>query len=192
MEEWLKKKLIAKKCIKPIIEESEITKQSGIYLYEREDEKGIHYFYCGLASNIFERQISHWMGYQRIDISMRKRKFYNSKNPYGWKFKILQYCKKEELEKLEQEWILFYLKKGYQTYNLNYGGNLGKSNIFDKGQGGYKKGVKFGYEKARKEIVLLFTKYLKFDVKKDNVLSQRAKEKFEKFLKGASENGNRN
>lgn len=188
MEEWIRKKIMAKNCIKSIIEENEITKQSGIYLYEREDEKGIHYFYVGLAINVYERQISHWNGYQRIDISMRKRKFYSNENPYGWKFKVLEYCKKEDLEKLEQKWILFYLQKGYQTYNLNYGGNAGKTNTFDKGQGGYRKGVQIGYEKARKEIALLFTKYLTYDVKKANILSQKAKERFEKFLKGASEN----
>lgn len=181
MQDWVKRKIIAEKCIAPIIKRTET--QSGIYLYEREDEKGIHYFYCGLAKNLYERQISHWNGYQRIDISMRKRGFYNKENPFGWKFTILQYCDIDKLEEEEQKWILFYTKLGYQTYNLNYGGNKGKTNTFDKERKGYNQGVKQGYQKALKEIKVYFEKYLDFIIKgKTNQTKERKLKEFENLL----------
>ena len=101
--------IIAKQCIKPIILESKETKQSGIYLFERTDEDGITYFYCGQAVNIYNRVVNHWNGYtQRIDISLRKRKFYSVMNPHGWKFEILEYCSESELNEREK---LFYNAK---------------------------------------------------------------------------------
>ena len=73
MNDYVKKLIIAKNSIAPIITENEQTKQPGIYLFERTDENGVTFFYCGQAKNIFQIFFSHWNGYQRIDFSMRNR-----------------------------------------------------------------------------------------------------------------------
>lgn len=183
MNKFIQKQIVAKKMLKPIIQENEQTKKSGIYLYERTDEKGITYFYIGLAVNIFNRQISHWNGFQRIDISMRKRGFKSELNPYGWTFKILEFCAKENLNDREQYWILEYLKQGKQTYNLNYGGVKGKTNTFDKERKGYKQGVVNGYNKAKKEVCDFFDKYLDFTIKgKTNKIKERKFNEFKEWL----------
>ena len=185
MNKFIEKQIIAKKMIAPIIQENEKTKGAGIYLYERTDEKGVTYFYIGLAVNIYNRQISHWNGFQRIDISMRKRGFKSDKNPYGWGFKILEYCSKDLLEQKEQYWIMEYLKQGKQTYNLNYGGNKGKTNTFDKERKGYKQGVENGYEKARNEVKVFFEKYLDFTIKGNtNKIKERKFNEFKEWLNG--------
>ena len=106
MNDYVKKLIIAKKSITPIITENAQTKQPGIYLFERTDENGVTFFYCGQAKNIFQRIVSHWNGYQRIDISIRKRKFKSEENPHGWSFCILEYCPVEKLDEREQYWIL--------------------------------------------------------------------------------------
>lgn len=185
MNEYIKKKIVAQKMIEPIIKENRETRQSGIYLYERTDEKGITYFYIGLAVNIYNRQISHWNGFQRIDISMRKRGFKNETNPYGWEFKILEFCPKEILNEREQYWIMEYLKQGKQTYNLNYGGNQGKSNTFDKERKGYQQGVSNGVDKTKKQVKVYFDKYLDFSIKPPtNKIKERKFAEFQEFLKG--------
>ena len=191
MNEYIKKKLVAEKMIAPIIKENSQTRKSGIYLYERTDDKGITYFYIGLAVNIFNRQISHWNGFQRIDISMRKRGFKSETNPYGWEFKILEYCPKDILNEREQYWIMEYLKQGKQTYNLNYGGNQGKSNTFDKERKGYQQGVAYGAEKTKKQIRVYFDKYLDFVIKPpSNKTKERKLAEFGEFLADAENKEN--
>lgn len=181
MQDWIKKKIIAQKKLQPIISSNET--HSGIYLYLRNDEQGINYFYCGLAKNLFQRQVSHLNGFQRIDISIRKRGFYNEQNPYGWKFKILEYCEEEKLEEREQYWIKHYMESGFQTYNLNYGGNKGKQNTFDNQKGGYLKGKKDGRAKAIKDISVFFDKYLDFVIKgKPNKIKERKLQEFKELL----------
>lgn len=183
MNEYLRKKIIAQKMIAPIITENRQTTSSGIYLYERTDEKGITYFYIGLAVNIFNRQISHWNGFQRIDISIRKRGFKSEANPYGWTFKILEICPKETLNDREQYWILEYLKQGKQTYNLNYGGNKGKTNTFDKEKKGYQQGVAYGVTKTKRKVKEFFDKYLGYGIKEPtNKTKERKLEEFKDYL----------
>ena len=79
--------------------------QSGIYFYTRTDEDGINYFYIGQSVDCLDRNISHLTGYQHIDLSIKKRGFYSSENPYGWKLNVIYYPK-SELDKWEQYWIL--------------------------------------------------------------------------------------
>lgn len=181
MQNWIKKKIIAQKKIQPIISSKE--NGSGIYLYERTDEQGIRYFYCGLAVNLFARQISHWNGFQRIDISMRKRGFYSEENPFGWKFRILEHCDKDKLEEREQYWIKHFMELGYQTYNLNYGGNKGKENTFDKERKGYLKGKQDGKIATLRQIKVYFDKYLDFVIKgKETKIKARKLQEFRELL----------
>lgn len=173
-----------------------INTKSGIYLFFRTNEENEKCCYIGQAKNLLWRTAQHLSGEkQHIDLSLFKHKWFNENNPTGWQLTILEFCKQEDLDKQEQYYINKYVDLGYKVYNVTGGGQLNKKqDINGRNQiklKSYANGKQFGYEKARKEIVLLFTKYLKFDVKKENVLSQRAKEKFEKFLKGANENGNK-
>lgn len=53
---------------------------------------------------------SHLTGYQHIDLSIKKRGFYSEENPFGWKINFIHYPV-EQLDKMEQYWILEYTKK---------------------------------------------------------------------------------
>lgn len=83
---------------------------SGIYFLTRTDENKIPYFYIGQAVHIIQRMCSHLTGYQHIDLSIKKRGFYSEENPFGWKINFIHYPV-EQLDKMEQYWILEYTKK---------------------------------------------------------------------------------
>ena len=184
MNDYVKKLIIAKKSIAPIITESIQTKQPGIYLFERTDENGVTFFYCGQAKNIFQRIVSHWNGYQHIDISMRKRKFKSDENPHGWAFCILEYCPVENLDEREQYWILEQMRQGKQTYNVTYGSQTdGKQNIKEgKTPRGYWDGVEVGKMKARRFVADLFSKHLNVSMKKPTKNAEKAYKKFMEFI----------
>lgn len=184
MNDYVKKLIIAKKSIAPIISESIQTKQPGIYLFERTDENGVTFFYCGQAKNIFQRIVSHWNGYQHIDISMRKRKFKSDENPHGWAFCILEYCPVEKLDEREQYWILEQMRHGKQTYNVTYGSQTdGKKNIKEgKTPRGYFDGKEAGYLMARREVAHLFSLHLNVSMKKKTKNAEKAYKKFLEFI----------
>lgn len=191
MNEYIKNRIKAKKSIEPIIKENKQTKQSGIYLYERTDEFGITYFYCGKAKNIFERQIGHWQQYaSRLDKSLHTRGFYSENNPHGWKFSVLEYCDESKLNERETYYILLNLQLGKQSYNLTYGGDEGKTQTFgSKERKGYNQGLANGYLKARKEIAKLFEKNLAVVFQgSPNKLKERALWKFQEFINVEKEN----
>ena len=169
--------------------------ESGIYFYTRTDENGINYFYIGQSVDCLGRNISHLTGYQHIDLSIKKRGFYSSENPYGWKLNVIYYPK-SELDKWEQYWILEYTKRGYQCrYNKTGGGQgEGKEKINEfRPAKGYRDGIKQGYKNASKEISHLFDLHLDYKTKSDNPNKnqEKALHKLEEFLnyhKGDSEN----
>jgi hypothetical protein len=190
MNEYVRKKIIATKAVAPIIKENTETKQSGIYLFERTDENGITFFYCGQAKNIFNRIVSHWMGFQHIDVSMRSRGFKSDENPYGWEFTILEYCDESELDEKENAYIMQLMHEGKQTYNVTYGKQgEGKKNIGEgKSPKGYRDGLVQGRKNTQKEIKELFDKYLTYDIKgKPGKIKQRKYDEFTAFL---NENNN--
>ena len=185
MNEYVRKKIIATKAVAPIIKENAQTKQSGIYLFERTDENGITFFYCGQAKNIFNRIVSHWMGFQHIDVSMRSRGFKSEENPYGWEFTILEYCDESELDEKENSYIMQLMHEGKQTYNVTYGKQgEGKKNIGEgKSPKGYRDGLQQGYKNAQRDVAKLFEKNLTYSINgKDGKLKQRAYDKFTEFL----------
>ena len=117
--------------------------KSGIYFLTRTDENNISYFYIGQAVRITQRMCGHLVGYQHIDLSLKKRGFYSDVNPYGWKLNFINYPE-SELDKWEQYWILEYTKKGYQCrYNKTAGGQgEGKEKINEfKPSKGYRDGI---------------------------------------------------
>ena len=169
--------------------------ESGIYFLTRTDEDNISYFYIGQAVHILTRLAQHLVGYQHIDLSIKKRGLYSADNPYGWKVNFMHYSK-SELDKWEQYWILEYTKRGYQCrYNKTGGGQgEGKEKINEfRPAKGYRDGIKQGYKNASKEISHLFDLHLDYKTKSDNPSKnqEKALHKLEEFLnyhKGDSEN----
>ena len=157
--------------------------ESGIYFLTRSDENGIDYFYIGQAKHILTRLAQHLVGYQHIDISLKKRGFCSKENPYGWKVNFL-HCPVTVLDDMEQKWILEYTKKGYQCrYNKTSGGQgEGKVKINEfKAPKGYREGVLQGKKSLARELSHIAEKHLEIslrDDKKGNKVSQGALEKF--------------
>lgn len=160
---------------------------SGIYFLTRTDEENINYFYVGQAKHILQRMCSHLVGYQHIDLSLKKRGFYCEDNPYGWKLNFLPYPE-NELDKWEQHYILAYTKAGYQCrYNKTAGGQgQGKEKINEfKASKGYRDGIKQGKINLARELSNIAEKHLKIEIrddKKGNKVSEKQFEKFKELL----------
>lgn len=187
MNEYIRKKIIAEKSIASIIKRNSQTTKSGIYIYERTDERGIRYFYVGQAVNIFERQIGHWNGWkQRIDVSLKKRKFKNENNPYGWTFRILEYCDKDKLDERESFYIEANMQEGKQTYNRTFGSQGEGKVSMDmerKPAKGYYDGKRQGNADCRKKVKEYFDKYLDPVIKgMPNKIKERKLEEFKNFI----------
>lgn len=157
--------------------------ESGIYVLTRQ-ENNFRYAYIGQAKKVLSRLAQHMLGYpQRIDKSLKKRGLCSSDNLSGWQIKWFR-CSIEQLDKMEQEAILFYHHSSYQLYNGTSGGQgEGKFAIQETERKGYRQGVEYGYNKARKEIAHLFELHLNYEVKKQgNKVQEKAKRKFEEFI----------
>ena len=161
--------------------------ESGIYFLTRTDEDNISYFYIGQAVHILTRLAQHLVGYQHIDLSIKKRGLYSADNPYGWKVNFMHYPK-SELDKWEQYWILEYTKRGYQCrYNKTGGGQgEGKEKINEfRPAKGYRDGIKQGKINLARELSSIAEKHLKIEIredKKNNKVSQKQFEKFKKLM----------
>ena len=84
------------------------THESGIYCFTRVDEDGFKFAYVGQASkSLLTRLGDHLVGYQHIDLSIKKHGLYSQENPYGYKVDILCKCPAEECNEKEQ----YYIKK---------------------------------------------------------------------------------
>lgn len=161
--------------------------QSGIYFLTRVDENYIKYFYIGQAIHILQRLCGHMVGFQHIDLSLKKRGLYSTDNPYGWQIDFLHYPV-QELDKCEQYWILEYTKRGYQCrYNKTAGGQgEGKEKINEyRPSKGYRDGIQQGRKAMARELSSIAEKHLKIDLRDDkqgNKVSQRQFEKFKELL----------
>lgn len=166
-----------------------LNNESGIYFLTRVDEYGINYFYIGQAVKILSRLASHLTGFQHIDLSIKKRGFYSTDNPYGWNINFIQYPK-SELDKWEQYWILEYQKKGYQCrYNKTAGGQgEGKEKINEfRPQKGYRDGLAQGKKNLARELKHIIDTHLTVTIRQDkqnNKISVKALEKFYSLLEG--------
>lgn len=143
-----------------------LNEDSGIYILTRVDENGLKFAYIGQAKHILTRLAQHLAGYQHIDLSLKKHKLYNDKNPYGWKVDYFN-CLENELNGYEQEYILKYANLGYQLRNKTSGSQgKGKVGISDEQTTkGYRDGLRQGYKNAIKDVKEYFDKYLMFDYK---------------------------
>lgn len=156
----------------------DINDLSGIYILTRK-ENGFKFAYIGQAVKLWTRLSSHLSGYQHIDLSLKKHKFYSENNLTGWEIKFFN-CPAQDLDRLEQEYILKYANAGYQLRNKTTGSQGDGKQAFDtaKQPKTYTEGKVYGYNKAIKEISVFFEKYLDVSVKKDNSICNRKLNEF--------------
>lgn len=163
-----------------------LDERSGIYFLTREDEDGFKYAYIGQAKRILTRLAQHFVGYQHIDLSLKKHKLYSSENPYGWKVNFLHFPI-SQLDEKEQFYIKEYALNGYQMRNKTSGSQgVGKSQIDDfKPHKGYRDGLLQGRKNLAKELSHIIDKHLVIGLKPEkinNKVSQKALEKFNDLL----------
>lgn len=168
--------------------------ESGIYFLTREDEDGFKYAYIGQAKQILTRLAQHMVGYQHIDLSIKKHKLYSSENPYGWKVNFLHFPI-NQLDEKEQYYIKEYALNGYQMRNKTSGSQgVGKSQIDDyKPAKSYRDGILQGRKSLAKELSHIIDKHLVVSIRPDkqhNKVSIKAFEKFNELL-GVSESEDR-
>ena len=160
----------------------DLDNESGIYFLTRE-ENGIKYGYVGQAIKILNRMISHLMGYQHIDLSLKKHGLYDAeKNPNGWKLGFLHYPT-DKLDEMEQYWIREYANAGYQMRNHTTGSQgVGKASMGEaKSPKGYRDGLVQGRKNLARELKNIIEKHLVVTIKEEkqnNKVSQGQLAKF--------------
>lgn len=163
-----------------------LDEKSGIYFLTRTDEYGFKYAYIGQAKHILTRLAQHLVGYQHIDLSLKKHNLYSADNPFGWKVNFLHFSESQLNEK-EQHYIKEYALNGYQLRNKTSGSQgTGKSQIDDyRPQKGYRDGIEQGRKNLAKELKHIIDKHLVVSIKPEKVnnkVSIRAFEKFREIL----------
>lgn len=159
-----------------------LTDETGIYILTRFDGE-FKFAYVGQAKHILTRLAQHIVGYQHIDLSIKKHGWVSENNPFGWNILTIK-CLGNELDEKEQFYIKECHKAGYQLHNKTAGGQgEGKTIIAEtRPTKGYYDGLKQGEKNLRKELNFIVEKYLVIGLKKDNKLSQRALKKFYDLL----------
>lgn len=181
-------KAVEKKNKKRLLEVNRyLDEGSGIYFLTRTDENGFKYAYVGQAVHILTRLAQHMVGYQHIDLSLKKHGLYSADNPYGWKVDY-SVCDLKMLDKKEQYWIKQYADLGYQLRNKTSGSQGdGKAQIDDyRPQKGYRDGIQQGRKNMARELSSIVEKHLKIELRADkanNKVSQKQYEKFKELLK---------
>lgn len=158
--------------------------RSGIYIMTRE-ENGFRYCYVGQAKHLLTRLAQHLDGFQHIDLSLKKHKLYSETNNTGWKIGCLFYPV-QQLNEMEQHYIMLYANKGYQMRNKTSGSQgEGKQGIADnRPVKGYYDGVAYGEKKTKRKVKEFFDKYLEFCIKEPvNKIKERKFEEFCDFIK---------
>lgn len=164
----------------------ELNDGSGIYFLTRTDEDGIRYAYIGQAKHILTRLAQHFVGYQHIDLSLKKHGLYEEGKQNGWKVGFLNFPI-SELDEKEQHYIKQYAQYGYQLRNKTSGSQgVGKKQIDEyRPQKGYHDGIKQGKKMLARELTHIISKHLVVNLredKKNNKVSIKAFEKFNDLL----------
>ena len=160
---------------------------SGIYILTREDEQGFKFAYIGQAKHILSRLAQHMSGYsQHIDLSLKKHKFFNGTNIYGWRVNALNFPE-NQLDEKEQFYIKKYADSGYQLRNKTSGSQgVGKAQIDEyKPQKGYRDGILQGRKQLARELFDISNKHLIIELKpekQNNKTSQKMLEKFQALI----------
>lgn len=165
---------------------SKLDDESGIYFLTRVDETDIKYAYIGQAKHILTRLSQHLVGYQHIDLSLKKHGLYSNDNPYGWKIGFIHFSE-SQLDDKEQYYIKQYALNGYQLRNKTAGGQgEGKLQINEyRPTKGYRDGLVQGRKNLAKELSSIADKHLVIGLRPDkqnNKVSIKAFEKFKGLL----------
>lgn len=184
-EKYRKAKAIEKKNKERLLKvNSRLSEDSGIYFLTRIDENGFKYAYIGQAVHILTRLAQHLVGYQHIDLSLKKHGLYDAEtNQYGWKIGFMLY-KDTELDSAEQHWIKKYADGGYQLRNKTSGSQgEGKSQIAEyKAAKGYRDGLEQGRKNLAKELSYIAEKHLKIEIREDKKRNKISQKQYEKFM----------
>ena len=138
-----------------------IKDESGIYILTRYDDNGFKYAYVGQAKKVLTRLAEHLMGYQHIDLSLKKHGIGSAfTRENKWKCEKVIHCAESELNNMEQEWIRKCHELGYQLLNKTTGSQgQGKQALGEqKPAKGYYDGIKQGRKKVIDEINNRLTK----------------------------------
>lgn len=156
---------------------------SGIYFLTRTDENGFKYAYVGQAVRLLTRLAQHMVGYQHIDLSLKKHGLYSEDNPYGWKVDY-SVCEQKMLDEKEQYWIKQYADLGYQLRNKTSGSQgEGKTQIDDyRPQKGYRDGIQQGRKNMARELSSIAEKHLKIELRADKANNKVSQKQYEKFM----------
>lgn len=156
---------------------------SGIYFLTRTDENGFKYAYVGQAVHILTRLAQHMVGYQHIDLSLKKHGLYSVDNPYGWKVDY-SVCEQKMLDEKEQYWIKQYADLGYQLRNKTSGSQgEGKAQIDDyRPQKGYRDGIQQGRKNMARELSSIAEKHLKIELRADKANNKVSQKQYGKFM----------
>lgn len=177
IEQANKKRLLA---VNPKLDE-----KSGIYFLTRVNEDDIKFSYVGQAHNIISRMCQHLVGYQHIDLSIKRHGLYSSDNPYGWNINFMHFPI-SELDEKERYYITLYAKNGYQSRNKDTGGGAGKQELGErKPSKGYRDGILQGKRTLARELSQIISKHLVVRLKEEkqnNKVSQKQLEKFNQLL----------
>ena len=158
-----------------------LTDHSGIYFLTREED-GFKYAYIGQAKHILSRLAQHLVGYQHIDLSLKKHGLYSEDNPTGWKVGSKDYPI-TELDEMEQFYILKYAQYGYQLRNKTSGSQgTGKAQIDEyKPAKGYRDGIKQGKINLARQLSDIISKHLVVTVRPDKANNKVSIKQYEKF-----------
>ena len=165
-----------------------LTDDCGIYVLTRSDENGFRYAYVGQAKHVLTRLAEHLVGFQHIDLSLKKHGLSIGANMYGWRV-FQEKCDVEHLDELEQYFIKLYADMGFQLRNKTLGGQgEGKAGIAEnKPSKGYYDGKKQGRKDLAKELKSA-VKYLNITPKDAGKRAQAAFEKFTRLLVASDNN----
>lgn len=174
IEKQNKKRLLA---VNPKLDD-----ESGIYILWRTEIHG----YVGQSVGILTRLAQHLVGFQHIDLSMKKHGLFSEKNKGGYKIDFI-HCPKSELDDKEREYIQKAIDSGWVLKNKTSGGQDDKKEkIADfRPVKGYRDGIKQGKINLARELSSIAEKHLKIEIredKKNNKVSQRQFEKFKELM----------
>ena len=157
--------------------------ESGIYFLTRTDENGFRYAYIGQAVHILTRLAQHLVGYQHIDLSLKKHNLYSIENPYGWKIGFMHFPV-SQLDEKEQYYIKMYADNGYQLRNKTSGSQgQGKAQIDDyRPAKGYRDGLKQGRINLARELSHIADKHLEIRLKPEKQGNKVSEKQYEKFI----------
>lgn len=165
---------------------NQLNDYSGIYVLTRVDENDIKYAYIGQAVHILTRIAQHLVGFQHIDLSLKKHGLYSKENEYGWNIGFIN-MPQTKLDEMEQYYIKQYANAGYQLRNKTSGSQgVGKKQIDEyRPQKGYHDGLKQGRKNLAKELKHIIDTHLTVTLKQgkeNNKVSIKAFEKFWSLL----------